>query len=300
MRARRRRPLPLPGRLYRLSRFLLHIAWGCLITALVFPFVGPVRKRRIIRRWSRQVISMLGVRVSVRGPVPGIRQPCLVVANHVSWMDIWVLHAVVSVRFVSKSDVRSWPVVGWLAEQAGTLFLERTRRRDAARIGQSMAGALAGGYSLAVFPEGTTTDGSHLLGFNASLFQPAVDQGAPVVAVGLRYAGPAGGPDADISYAGERTLPQSLMLILARRRVPVELFFSEPIDSRGRSRRELAREAEAWVAQALSLPLPHRKAELFAGPPGASRSASDPTGSPYPDPSHPHGAPVQALTSDRK
>ncbi len=293
-------PLPVAARAFRLLRFLLHLTWGCAIAASAFPFLTPARKRRVIRRWSWQLVRVLGVRSVVHGKPPGVREPCLLACNHVSWLDIWVLASIVPLRFVSKADVRQWPVVGWLSEKAGTLFLERSSRRDAARIGKDMAQALDVGHALGIFPEGTTTDGSHLLAFNASLFQPAINVGRPVVAVALRYVSSTGGHDPDISYAGERTLPESLKLILARRRVRVELSFSPPISVVGKTRRELARETEGWIAQALKLPLPHKRAEIFSGPPGASPSVSDPKGSPYPAPPDSLEAPVPALTSAQK
>ena len=122
-------------------------------------------------------------------PRPGAT---LLLANHISWLDIVAIHAVApQARFVSKADVLAWPLLGWLIKGAGTLFIERERKRDALRVLHQVAEALKAGDTVAVFPEGTTGDGATLLPFHANLLQAAIATGTPVQRVALRYSDPA-------------------------------------------------------------------------------------------------------------
>ena len=241
-------------RVWRGLRLALHIVVGCSIAAVVFPLVGNRTELRIIRGWSRRLLHILGVKVHVRGRMPGGHAPTMVVTNHVSWLDIWVIHSVSPVRFIAKSDIRGWPVIGWLAARAGTVYIQRTRRHDTQRINREIAEILARGEHIGLFPEGTTTDGTHVLPFHASLFQPALSCGARVVSAGLRYPLPDGTPNVDASYAGERSLLESLKLILAQPRLKVELVIAGVVEPEGRTRRELAHQCRELIAHALSLP----------------------------------------------
>src|SRR5262245_38803666 len=107
-----------PVRAYRLIRLSMHLLYGCAVAGVVFPFVDGPRQLRIIKRWSRQLLAILNVRLHVHGRPPGRHHPIVIVANHVSWLDIWAIHAISPVRFVAKSDVRRWPLVGWLVARA--------------------------------------------------------------------------------------------------------------------------------------------------------------------------------------
>jgi 1-acyl-sn-glycerol-3-phosphate acyltransferase len=238
-------------RVWRLIRLLVHLLAGCAIAALVFPFVGNGTELRIIQRWSRRLLRILNVRLQVHGRMPGGPAPTMVVSNHVSWLDIWVIHAVSPVRFVAKADIRQWPGMGWLAARAGTIFIQRTRRHDTARINQAIADVLARGERVGLFPEGTTTDGSRVLPFHASLFQPAVAAGARLVTAAIRYPGRDGRPNLDASYAGERSLAESLRLILAQPALRAELIFTGVVEPTAPTRRELATQCHALIANAL-------------------------------------------------
>ena len=175
-------------RYLRISRLALHFARGLVTSALVFPFVGAPQRRRTIQRWSRELLALLSVRLHVHGrPPPEGARPLMVVANHVSWLDIFAINAVVPVRFVAKSEIRRWPLIGWLCAQAGTLFIRQARRRDTARINELVAAALRAGEVFTVFPEGTTTDGSSVRKFHSSLLEPALAARAAVQPVAIRY-----------------------------------------------------------------------------------------------------------------
>ena len=276
------RPVPYATRLYRVTRLLLHIAWGCFYVGVLFPFLSNTRRLRAIKRFSRQLLAILQVRCAVRGAMPPGREPTLIVANHVSWLDIWVIDSVIPVRFVAKADVRRWPVLGFLVSRSGPIFIEREKRHDAARTNRAIVEALTRGEHVALFPEGTTTDGTEVKPYHASLFQPALGAGARVAVLALRYVNRDGSVNVDASYAGDRSMLESLRLILAHRRLRVEVIFAGTVDVHDKTRREIAREAESITADALRLPRPGRRLGTTGGPRGAPPKAVAPTHSLYP------------------
>ena len=197
---------------WRIARSLVHLLYGLLLVVLFF---GPASKgearERHIRRWSLAFLRLLGVRLEARGtPRPGAK---LIVANHVSWLDIMAIDAVVPVRFVSKAEVKHWPLFGRLAVAVGTLFIERERTRDALRVVHQMAAALQAGDTLAVFPEGTTSDGRGLLPFHANLLQAAIATATPVQPVALRFSDAESDFSAAVEFVGATTLAQSVWAI---------------------------------------------------------------------------------------
>ena len=259
-------------RIYRATFAALHFFAGLLEVALLFPFYGKARRDRAIGRWSARLLAIFGVRSAIVGSPPAAaRRPYVLVANHVSWLDIQLIHSVWQVRFVAKSEVRRWPLIGWLSARTGTLFIERGKGRHAMRINRSIHAAFKRGDAIAVFPEGSTTDGTELTRFHASLLQPAVDEGALVYPVALRYRDEAGNIDVDVSYVGDTTLKQSLSLILARKTIHAELVFLPAVDAIGKTRRELAALTQSAVAAALNLPVSDRKPDISGGPPGVLR-----------------------------
>jgi 1-acyl-sn-glycerol-3-phosphate acyltransferase len=264
-------------RVYRVTRLLLHIAYGCVGVAALFPFLSQQWRRRMIQSWSRQTLGIVHLRLTVRGSPPSGQTPTLLVSNHVSWLDICVLHSVASLRFVAKSDVRGWPMVGYLASGVGTIFVERANPLDTVRTNRSMVQALSRGEHVAMFPEGTSTDGSEIKRFHPSLFQPALEAAVQVVVVALRYVNADGSVNPDASYAGERSLWESFQLIAGRRSLLVELTFAATIDVNGLTRADIARAAEGAAADALQLPHPSRKSGTAVGVPNATPSTSSDT-----------------------
>ncbi len=238
--------------LLRLARVGWHLAAGAAIATLVLPFAGRERRRQRVRAWSLDLLRILAVRLHVTGErVPPCGAPLMIVANHVSWLDIVAINAVVPSRFVAKSEVRDWPVIGWMAIRVGTLFIRRARRQDTARIGSRLAQLMGEGDPVAVFPEGTTTDGSNVLTFHSSLMQAAVQAGAQVCPVAIRYARADGARCAEAAYCGGKTLWDTLEAIAARPGLRAELSFLPQLESRGGCRRELARGAHAAILRTL-------------------------------------------------
>jgi 1-acyl-sn-glycerol-3-phosphate acyltransferase len=231
----------------------LHLVEGFATTLVVFPFVAPPRRREIVRRWSARMLAILRVEARFHGvPHGGLPGNVLIVANHISWLDIFVLLALQPARFVAKADIRRWPVVGRLSANVGTLFVERDRRRHAHAINREAADALASGDIVAIFPEGTTTDGTTLLPFKASLLQPIVDAEGHVQPVAVRYRNCEGAPSDAPAYVGETSFVASFWRVTGERALVAELHLAAALPARARHRRELAREAEALIRTALA------------------------------------------------
>lgn len=232
--------------LVRLVRLLVHAARGWWIIRRRFEALDEPAQAAQVERWAQQALQVLGIRLVVRGHAAS--GPVLMVANHVSWLDILTLHAARHVRFVSKSAVRHWPMIGTLATGAGTLYIEREKRRDALRVAHHMAEALRAGDRIAVFPEGTTSDGRGLLPFHANLLQAAISADAPVQPVALRFLDAATG---EVSFApiyiDDDTLISSLWRTLRAPPLVAVVQFGEPQSAEGRDRRGWAQSLHADV-----------------------------------------------------
>jgi 1-acyl-sn-glycerol-3-phosphate acyltransferase len=243
--------------IFRAVRLLLHIISG-LIQSAIYPHLNQPRQRRMAKNWSARLLSILSIRLRYQGTPPAPEIPrAMLAANHVSWLDVYSLQTVSPGRFVAKAEIRGWPLLGWLSRNAGTLFIERSKRSDTARINKHIGEALAIGDRVAVFPEGTTGDGRSLMHFHASLLQPAVNVGAMLYPVAIRYTNITGEISKEASFVNI-SMMESLRRILREPWINVELIFGNPINSSGKNRRELAREAEHTIASALSLPVPHK------------------------------------------
>ena len=280
--------------LFRLARLGAHLARGLWIVQTRYARLAPAEQDRALEGWSRRLLAILRVRVAADNAPAVIPDPCLLVSNHVSWLDIFAVYAVAPSLFVAKSDIRGWPLVGRLVARVGTLFIERGSRRHARATNERVVAALATGRLVSVCPEGTTTDGRSLKHFHAALLQPAIDAGATVLPVALRYRERDGGRTGEqtdaAAYVGEMSLVQSMWRIVREPGLEVELWFAGAIDARGRHRRELAALARELIARALEVPLANPAGTApgtGAGLPDGSPSAHRPTRSPYPAPADP-------------
>ncbi|MGH8821954.1 MAG: lysophospholipid acyltransferase family protein [Rhodoferax sp.] len=236
---------------WKLVRAVFHAVRGLLIIMLLFPRLTPLQRGRRVQVWSLKLLEYLGVELVVHGQPP-VAGPMLLVANHISWLDIVVMHAVRHCRFVSKSDVRRWPLIGVLATAAGTLYIERESRRDAMRVVHHMARALSAGEVLAVFPEGTTGDGVELLPFHANLIQAAITAQAPVQPLALHFRDPVTGLQSQApSYLGDETLIGSIWRTLSAQGLVAVVSFGEPQRSNGRTRRTWATDMRSAIVALL-------------------------------------------------
>lgn len=227
--------------------------WVC---ALILPRSNDAERMQHVQRWCRRMLAVLGIEVRHHG-VPHDRA-ALFVANHVSWIDILAIMAVRPVRFVSKSDVRRWPVLGWLVACGGTLFIERGRRSDALRVVHLIAEALRSGDQIALFPEGTTSDGHGLLPFHANLLQAAIVTEAPVQPIALRFADARSPVSAAAAYVGDMTLVQSLWAVASAHRLTAHVAVLPTQHTVGLERRALATLlSESIAAQLACMPAAH-------------------------------------------
>lgn len=206
---------------FRLARVALHLAWGSATVAFAYPVVSQARRRGLKQRWSHQLLVMLGVDLRTRGPAA--RPGELLVANHISWLDVFVINAVAPCAFVCKSEVRTWPLVGWLCRHTDTVFIDRGRRRSARDTVSEIVRLLAAGTPVALFPEGTTSDGSELGEFRPALFQAAVDARSQVVPVAVSYRDRHYLPSKAASYVGDTSLLASLWRIACARSLCAEI-----------------------------------------------------------------------------
>ncbi|HXN14775.1 MAG TPA: lysophospholipid acyltransferase family protein, partial [Usitatibacter sp.] len=148
---------------------LVHAVVAALVLRFVFPRSSAPRRRRLMGWWSAKVLRILNVTVRLEGSPPALAESAtMIAANHISWLDIFLIASLRPARFIAKSEVRDWPIAGWIAERAGTLFIRRARRHDTARINDLVRCALAEGDCVALFPEGTTTEGDRILKFHSS------------------------------------------------------------------------------------------------------------------------------------
>ena len=233
---------------FKLLLALLHILTGFVTVLLVFPRLSAEQRQMRVQVWSRGMLKRIGIELVVKGQ-PDMRGPLMLVANHISWLDITSLHAARFCRFVSKADIAQWPFIGKLASGVGTLFLERSSRRDAMRVVHHMAASLQAGDVLAVFPEGTTSDGRSLLPFHANLMEAAIVANVPVQPVALQFIDrTTGQPSFAPCYINDDTLVGSVWRTLVTPGIAVVITFGEIQLAEGRNRRAWALALQQAVA----------------------------------------------------
>ena len=229
----------------------LHLLHGAGQVGLLFPLLGEPWRQRLKRAWSRQLLEILGIRIETVGYLTDIDRG-LLVGNHISFLDIFLINAVLPSAFVAKSDVARWPLIGWLTRRTGTVFIQRGSRKAAHATQQQMLATLGNGQRLAIFPEGTTTAGDRLLPFHAALFQGAIDAAAPVHALAVSYRDRFGAPSAAPAYIDEISLIGCLISVLGAgglvARIELAASYAPPLADR----RHLAHQARQAIAVKLS------------------------------------------------
>lgn len=233
---------------------MLHTLVGLLLSLTIVPVLQPPVRHRLTRWWCAGVLKRLNIHVITSGQLPHSHSAGkLFVANHISWVDIHALNSVSPLHFVAKSEIRKWPIFGFLAARAGTLFIDRNDRKGAIHIIEALKAHLGEGINACYFPEGTTTDGTHILPFKGSILQAALSTQTEVIPVAIRYPLSDYQPDARMAYAGDTTLMESIRDILGIPNPVVELHFLEPIASSGQSRQEINQLARQVISQRLGL-----------------------------------------------
>ncbi|WP_034299607.1 1-acyl-sn-glycerol-3-phosphate acyltransferase [Herbaspirillum sp. RV1423] len=265
---------------FRVLRLVAHLFLGMAICAFIFPWIGPTGREGHIRRWSRRLLGICGIQVVIR-QLAGTPAPprALIIANHISWLDIFVVNSMQPCRFVAKSDIRSWPFIGWLCAKTGTIFISRGKASDVRRIFKGLVDSIEAGDRVAFFPEGTTAAQGNLLPFHANLFEAAIDAKVPVQPYALRYLDAQGQYHPAADFIGETTIIESILAILKARSMTAELMQLQAIPSTGAHRRELAVAARKVIADGLGyVPEELSRAAVPAdNPPG---TAPDPQAAP--------------------
>ncbi len=227
----------------RLSRVAFHILVG-LDAAVGLAGLPKIARERFLRWWARAFLGALGVRLRATG-AHDKREPALVVANHISWLDVIAITAISPAFFVCKSEVAAWPAAGWLLRRLRTIFIRRGSLRDVLRVNNELRARFASGDCVAAFPEGTTTHGHDVLPFRGALFQPVVERGVPVLPIAIAYSSDAA------AYVGGTSLMQSLLAIVRVRDLEVRIAMLPALQTRGASRREVAARARHSIRDAL-------------------------------------------------
>ena len=236
---------------FSIARIAGHLIAGLLTSACVFPFIGAGGRQWHVQRWSTKLLEICGISVDVAPTAAKFPVHALVVANHVSWLDIFVINTLQPCRFVAKADIREWPLLGWLCAKAGTIFIARGKLRAVRRIFEYVVTTIRDGELVAFFPEGTTAAQGALLPFHSNLFEAAIDAAVPIQPVAVRYLDRAGLLAPQANFIGETTFAESLLTILRSEKLSAQLIVLPVIDTAGAHRRELAAQAQLSINTAL-------------------------------------------------
>ena len=203
-------------------------------------------QHEIIKNWLHRSAEIIGIDIQVHGKP--VNPPTFVVTNHISWLDILIISSVLPVSFLSKVEVRNWPVIGTLAAKAGTLFIHRGSKNGAAEAVELMQIKLQAGHSVASFPEAKTTNGTSVHVFHSRLFAAAIETGSLVQPAALRYPH-TNGVNPIVPYLNEANLVRHAFQIMSTKRTVAEVTFCEPIASKGLMRKQVAQSARNAVTQ---------------------------------------------------
>lgn len=228
------------------------VVWTAAIASrlLVAETIGGARRERsrrnLFRAWARGVVRIVGLRIATVGTAPA--GPFLLVANHLSYLDVVVLASLIDADFVAKADVAAWPIVGSLSRRVETVFIDRTRKRDLLRVLEVLERRVRTGASVVVFPEGTTSEGREVLPFKSSLFELAVRTGRPTRTASLTYATPDGAPHPSLAVCwwGDMTFGRHVLDVLRLPRIDARVEFA-PVALFDQSRKRLAHTAHGAV-----------------------------------------------------
>lgn len=223
---------------------------GLSISAIILTFCSDATRRALTQWWCGSLLKCFNIKVNVFGSQPTKQtESTMFIANHISWSDIHAINSVIPVRFIAKLEIKSWPIFGYLVSKSGTLFINRSIRKDAARIVDITAESLQSQDNVCLFPEGTTTEGTEILPFKSSIIQAAIKAEASLWPILVYYPKPDGSPNIKMAFAGETTMVESMRDILNIRNPEVSLHFLSPINCKGQNRQAASKLAFEAINQ---------------------------------------------------
>ena len=239
---------------WRACSLIIWVLVGLVTLLVVFPWSAPARQQAIIQRWSYYLLRFSGVKVVVQHNGALQQESMLMVANHVSWLDIFVINSQRATAFVAKEEIRRWPVIGLLVSWAGTVFIDRSQRHAIKHVMHQLESKLQHQQAVGLFPEGKTSAGLAVQPFHSSLFETALRAQMAVQPVALRYyQGAERCPE--IAFVGEQTLVQNAWQLLSRSHIRIECDFLpvlSPEENAQRGRAQTAQLAQQRIAAAVS------------------------------------------------
>jgi 1-acyl-sn-glycerol-3-phosphate acyltransferase len=225
--------------------------WTCM---LIFPLSDHLNRQRHIKQWSIKLLQICDVRVTIYNQTIDVSKPlsALIVSNHISWLDIFVINSLHPCRFVAKSEIRNWPLIGWLSEKVGTIFISRAKLRDIRKIYQELVTIISTGERVVFSPEGTTAIQGMLRPFHSNLFEAAINAKMPIQPFALRYVSTKGIMCSGVDFVGKTTFSQSLMNVLKTKNIIAELIMLPIVLTNCESnRQELAKAIRKEITNAL-------------------------------------------------
>ncbi|WP_235914869.1 lysophospholipid acyltransferase family protein [Pelistega ratti] len=215
----------------RLFFLVIWLIIGLLIVSLSFPWLKKNTREMIVRYWSYYLMKMTGVHIQQEGK-PILDAPVMLVANHVSWIDIFIINSQRATSFIAKAEIRQWPVIGWLVGAVGTIFIQRGSKSDVVTINASMKAHFDQNTCIGLFPEGTTSDGLSILHMYSGLLEGAMNARVPIQPVALLfyYQQQRSGR---VAFIGEQTLLANMWVLLSSKNVGVTVRFLPPVTKAG-------------------------------------------------------------------
>ncbi len=244
--------------IWRFSGILFYIIVCLFIVYTKFPRASREEQGRLIQIHSRKILEIAGLQYSWEGQLDEkLRQTgfnttkgITLVSNHISWIDIFSLNSVIPCRFIAKADIAHWPFFGLIAKQIGTLFIDRGRRSVIVKINQEITKALDSQQTVAVFAEGTTTQGNELLPIRSNLFSPAVSLNTLIQPVIITYSSN-DQPTTRMAFSGDTSLVRSLWNVVTAEKGKVTIHVLEPINPDGMDRRAIGKLCEERMKEKL-------------------------------------------------
>ncbi len=238
-------------RLFRTLRLVIHALAAVFYCGVVFPFISKEAKDRYVRTWSGKLMAIAGVQMRINHP-ERIASRSLIVANHISWLDIFLIYSHINGHFIAKSTMANWPVMGYLGKKVGTLYLDRTSGRNLKQILGKLVGNLNDEERCIFFPEGTTAPQGSMLPFHPNLFEGAIHVNLPVQPFAIRYLMPDGTFADAVNFTGNMSMQESIKRIFSTDGITAELTVLPPLNPEDKTRRELALETRTAIESAIA------------------------------------------------